>query len=135
MYQYRFSGFKELADAIKRNPQVVKDELGFFLPRAIATYKSIMQNNPWRIGMKGGGVPVDTRNLADTHQTEIKSWEARIFPIAPYASYVHGDGDKSFNIRGVQLRPWLDYAMDRGQLAVDKLADDLLNNIVVKLAE
>lgn len=134
MFQYNLEGFKELREAIKKNPKVIEEELGVFMPRAIAVYKGIIWNNPWRMGMVGGGVPVKTGNLRDTHQTDISNYEAKIYPTAPYSYYVHGEDDKSFNIRGHQLRPWLTYAFTRGETEVDRLQGELLENIVVKLA-
>jgi hypothetical protein len=134
MFQYNLKGFKEFRKAIENNPQVVKDELGIFLPRAIAVFKGLIWNYPWRMGGKGGGVPVATGNLRDTHRTDIRNWEAKIYPTAPYAGYVHGEDDLSFNVRGVQLRPWLSYAFERGETQVRELEGDLLEKIVVKLA-
>lgn len=126
-------GLKELKAAVARNPQKVVDEAGKFIVRGLKVYRGYIIGNPWRKGTSGGGAPVDTGNLRDTHQTQITTWEGRIYPTAPYAAYVHGiDGFP--RKRSYQLRPWLDYAKDKGDAQVDELQDTMLNNIVNDLA-
>ena len=137
-------GLKELRAAIARNPQKVLDEARYFLTRGLASYKSGIINDPWRIGGKGGGVPVsnDPRyprkfqrqrsgNLRDTHITEINGLEGRIGPnlqLAPYAKYVH------HGTRRMQGRPWLDYVKQNKEGEIEKLYRGMLNNIVGDLA-
>lgn len=116
-------GFKEFEKALERNPNVVKKELGDFMSRAIARLKSGILNNPWRVGMKGGGSPVQFGNLRDTHATEIKVFEAKIFPTAGYAKYVHGK------------RPWLDFVKKDKEKEIRDLETKMLENIVKDLAK
>ena len=133
-FTFTIDGLSELQDNIKRNPQVVKDVVNKFLVRATAKYKSIILNNPWRMGMSGGGAPTATGNLRDTHETVIKTWEAYITPTAPYAKYIHGvDGYP--RKRSYQLRPWLEYAFNEGQRDVEKLESDMMDEILRALAK
>lgn len=121
-------GFKELRAAVRRNPRKTVQEVGKFLARGIAVYNRQIIRDPWRLGQTGGGAPVDTGNLRDTHRREVRDWSARIYPTAPYAMDVH-EGT-SF----MKARPWLDYAMDRGKREIDQLEQTMLNNIVADLA-
>lgn len=136
MSQFRLTkrGFKELRAAVQRNPRKVMREVGMFLARGIAVYNRLIIRSPWRLGQSGGGAPVDTGNLRDTHRREVQQWSARIYPTAPYAAYVHGiDGYP--RKRSYQLRPWLDYAHDRGATEITKLHNTMLENIVGDLAK
>jgi len=140
-------GINELQEAIKRSPKKVLEETQLFLVRGMTEYKSGIINNPWRMGGGGGGVPVSndqkyyrkyqksaSGNLRDTHQTEYQGLEARIFPTAPYASYVHGlEGFP--RKRKYQLRPWLDYVRASKDKKIESLYTKLLENIVGVLAK
>lgn len=132
-FRLRKKGFAELRRAVQRNPRAVKREVGVFLSRGIAVLNRQVIRNPWRMGAGGGGAPVDTGNLRDTHRREINQWNARIYPTAPYAPYVHGiEGFP--RKRSYQLRPWLDYATEKGEPEVRQLERRLLKNIVGDLA-
>lgn len=122
-YEFEIDGLDELKEAIKRNPEVVKREAGNFLKRGMAVYTRIMLNKPWRVGESGGGVPVATGNLRDTHQTVYAPYEVYTQPTAPYAKYIHGK------------RPWLDYAFNQGRQKVEELEKDLMEKIVTNLAQ
>jgi hypothetical protein len=134
-YKITMIGLDELKQALARNPRMVRNETGKFLVRAMAVYTRLIINNPWRMGMSGGGVPVGTGNLRDSHFKIIMPWEAFIQPTAPYAGYVHGDDGKLINSKGKPLRPWLDYAKDKGQKDVEKLEIDMVENIVQDLSK
>ena len=121
-YEVKTFGFKEFERAIKRNPGKVKDEVAKFLVRAIAIYKSGIMNSPWRKGSSGGGAPVDTGYLRDSHQagTKIMAWKAYIGPASSvkYARYVH-EGTKR-----MKARPWLDYVKDKKEIQRDYFDKD-----------
>lgn len=121
-YKIEIKGINELQSAIKRNPQVVKQHTQIYFTRALAKYKSTIINNPWRIGMSGGGAPVKTGNLRDTHITQTRTWEALIKPTASYAEVVH------------KKRPWLEYAVDINQKEVESLEKDLLDSVISDLS-
>ena len=128
-------GEKEMRRAISRNPAKVRKEVSRFLTRGIAVYNKYILRQPWSVGSNGGGAPVSTGNLRDTHQKQIKPFEARIYPTAQYAKYVHGRGEGETNSRnGVRSRPWLNYAMEKGDREIVKLQRLLLKNIVKDLA-
>lgn len=133
-FSIKFKGIKELQAAIGRNPNKTKQEISLFLMRAISKYKSGIINNPWRMGSSGGGAPVSSGNLRDTHQTEIKPLQARIYPTAKYAPYVHGIEGYPRK-RSYQLRPWLDYVKQQKEVEVKKLQDQMLQNIVSDLVK
>jgi len=143
-------GLKELKEAIRRNPNQVKDSAQIYLVRAMAAYRSGIINNPWRVGGQGGGAPVsnDPRyrnnnnkrfqkarsgNLRDTHRTQIKALSAMIGPntqAAPYAAAVHNG-----STRGLKARPWLDYVKENKDREVQTLERNMLKSIVRDLAK
>jgi hypothetical protein len=132
-FSFELRGFQELQAAVRRSPGRVVEEVGKFLVRGIAAYNRVIMRNPWRRGMSGGGAPVRTGNLRDTHRREVHMWDARIFPTAPYAPYVHGI--KGFGRkRSYQLRPWLDFAKETADREVQGYERDMLKAIVDDLA-
>lgn len=122
-------GLKEFQKALDRNPELVKKELADFFSRATARLKSGLWNNPWRIGGSGGGIPVLTGNLRDTHATEIKDFQARIYPTSDYAKFVHGGTSK------MEARPWLDFIQKEKAPEIKELAKKMLENITKDLAK
>lgn len=135
--KFEIRGIKEFEKAIARNPTVVVNELKDFFVRGIAVYKSIIWNNPWRMGMSGGGSPVARvggGTLRNSHEPKYEKFSARIFPTADYKSYVHGIEGMSRK-RTYQLRPWLDYAFNKGESGVRIKEKDMLKNIVKQLAK
>lgn len=132
--EFNSDDLNKLRDAVARNPARVLLETKRYLTRAAAAYKRVILRDPWRIGAEGGGAPVQTGNLRDTHVTEIGTWEGRIYPTAPYARYVHGDDGRLRGVRGQQLRPWLDFAMNVADREVQGLEVELLDNVVSDLA-
>ena len=115
-----------LKRAILRNPLKVKTEAGKFFVRVMAEYNKGIIRNPWRVGGSGGGSPVDTANMRDTHKRTIRPWEAKIEPNlkkAPYAEPVH------------KYRPWLDYVFKDKMQTADKLGNDFLKSVVNDLAK
>lgn len=131
--QYELQGFNEFAAAIRRNPQYVISRANVFLVRGLAEYRRIIFRSPWTLGSSGGGAPVRTGNLRDTHQQQIGNLEARIFPTAPYAKYVHGITGFP-RTRSYQLRPWLDYAFDEARPTIEQHEADLVDDIMRNLA-
>jgi len=130
-FNIQIKGIKEFEAAIKRNPRVIKEALSDFFTEALSLYNRGIIRQPWRVGSGGGGSPVATGHMRDTHVTEIKPWQAAIFPSpeVPYAVYVHGrDGDS----RG---RPWMTYVFNKNRLAVAKQQDKMLKAIVKDLAK
>jgi len=126
-------GIKELKAAIDRNPEKIKTQAGTFLARSIAAYKSGINNNPWRRGGSGGGAPVKSGTLRDTHRTKISGFEARIGPNtqrAPYARFVY------FGTRYMKPgRPWLEYVKRTKDSEVQNLYHAMLDEIVADLAK
>lgn len=120
---FELSGADEFREAIRRNPKKILELVGRFLTRGLAEYKRVIIRNPWRVGMAGGGAPVQTGNLRDTHITEVSPFEGRIYPSAPYSEAVHKN------------RPWLDYTEAQARPNIDKLEAELLQDIVADLAK
>ena len=133
MVKFSLKGLQELKAAIARNPRKTVEEAGKFIVRGLAVYRGYIMSNPWTKGRSGGGAPVDTGNLRDTHQTEIDTWKGRIFPTAPYAAYVHGIEGYPRK-RSYPLRPWLDHAKDKGESKIEQLQQDMLDAIIRDLA-
>lgn len=131
MTNVNWIGLKELQAAIKRNPQRVLSEARTYLTRGIAEYKRGIIRNPWRIGGIGGGVPVRTGNLRDTHHTTISNLSAAIGPdkFNRYAKFVHG------GTRRMQARPWLDYVQREKEGKIEEHYRVMLTNIVRGLAK
>lgn len=121
--EFNLSGAEEFKEAIRRNPQKIIDLVGRFITRGLAEYKRVIIRNPWRIGMTGGGAPVATGNLRDTHITETSPFEGRIYPSAPYSQSVHN------------RRPWLDYAKETASPQIEGLERELLKDLVADLAQ
>lgn len=122
-FEYKINGLDDFLKAIKRNPELVIKETRKFLQRAIAKYKAGIIRNPWRVGMSGGGSPVLTGNMRDTHLTDFKDWEARIYPTTNYAEAVHKN------------RPWLDHVFKDKEPDIRQLEDKFLETIVKDLAD
>ena len=125
-------GLEEVKRAIRRNPMRARQEINNFLVRGMAKYKSQINRHPWRVGQsgKGKGAPVDTSNLRQLHQTIFEKYRARIFPAnVKYARWVH-DGTKI-----MRERPWLDQAKEDQDREIERLANDMLKNIVGDLAK
>lgn len=131
MENVEWVGLDELKAAIRRAPQTAAEEAKKFLVRGIAVYKKGILNNPWRISTSGGGAPVDTGHLRDTHITSIGSYQAFIGPslqAAPYAKYVHE------GTRKMKGRPWLEYVKQDKDSEIEQLYKQMLTNIVKDLA-
>jgi hypothetical protein len=122
-FEIRIEGLEELQRAVKRNPQKTLTEIKKFIQRGIAEYKRGIINNPWRVGMTGGGSPVLTGNLRDTHLTKITSLRGSIYPSAEYAKYVHKN------------RPWMDYVFENRNPNIERLQDEMMDKIVTDLAK
>jgi hypothetical protein len=131
--EFTIDGLAEFEAAVKRNPEYVEKRGKVFIVRSLAEYRKRIVRSPWQFGAPGGGAPVATGNLRDTHQTEVVDLTGRIFPTAPYAKYVHGiEGFP--RKRSYQLRPWLDYAASTALPDIEKHEEELLKDIVSELA-
>ena len=109
--EYNQRDIAALQAAVYRNPVKVRHEVSKFLSRGIAVYNRGIVRSPWQMGMfftsGGGGAPVATGNLRDTHRREVSPWQAKIYPTAPYAGYVHE------GTRYLHKRPWLDWVQQQ----------------------
>lgn len=132
MIEMSIKGLKEFERAIERNPQYVTQRGNLFITRGLAEYRRAIMREPWKKGMSGGGAPVATGNLRDTHQQEVSNLEGRIYPTAPYAKYVHGVPGYA-RTRNYQLRPWLDYAADAALPAIELHEQNLFDDIMKQL--
>ena len=127
--QIEIRGLDEFKRAIERNPSVVQKQINSFLVKGMAVYNRLIIRNPWRVGMSGGGAPVRTGNLRDTHQRTVERFQARIVPTASYADKIHDGTGK------MKARPWLDYAEKEGEKDIERLADTMTENIIKDLAK
>lgn len=123
--------------AIDENPKRVLTETKKFLQRGIAAYLRTINSNPWRVGMTGGGAPVRSGQLKESHLPPIYSDFQAVIRAnntgqADYAPYVHGiDGFP--RKKTYQLRPWLDYAQKTNTQEIERLGDELIGNIIIGL--
>lgn len=127
------ANLSRVQSALKQSPDIVLGETRDFLVRAAAEVRRVIFNDPWRVGMSGGGVPVNTGNLRQSHRTSFFDWSAAIGPDtnqAPYAGKVH-DGDRR---RGIRARPWLVYAEGKAKPAVEALGRDMVRRITEAVA-
>jgi len=125
-------GARELAAAVKRNPTTIRDETRKFIVRGLSKYRKGTQSQPWRLGGMGGGAPVASRNLVDSHITRIRSFSGSFGPnerVAPYARWVHE------GTRRMDARPWLDYVKKQNNHRIRSLYMELLRNISKDLAK
>lgn len=113
---------------IQKSPQVVRQEAGQFLSRARAFLARTIQNNPWRVGGSGGGAPVDTGNLRDSHRFQFKAFQLTIATVAPYAEYVHNGTGR------MKARPWLAYAVENNEQNINKEAQAMIDRVANKLS-
>ncbi len=128
MITIKVDGFKGLKKAIRKNPSQVIAYGQEYMRKGLAEYMRTIRGNPWRIGDYGGGAPVDTGNLRDSHLPPIYGrWESQIrannVGNADYAQIVHAK------------RPWLEYAKEENEVKIKSLQDKLLKEIVTKLAK
>lgn len=122
-YDIQFIGVKEFEKALMRNPKLVVKEVKNFLQRAMAKYRSGIMNNPWKVGMSGGGSPVLSGHMRDTHIPVIGDWEAKIGPDTNYAEHVH------------KKRPWLEHVYSSKDKEIRELEVKLLNTLVNDLSK
>lgn len=130
---------RTLQNAIRRNPDVIRSESLAFMTRAKAVLMTTINRNPWRVGGRGGGAPVDSRRLLQSHQDRISPFELRIFPEPratkikspwnTYAELVH-DGTSR-----MKRRPWLDYAVKSNDMQIRQLQGRLLEHVTKDLAK
>jgi len=131
-YSITTKGCKELIASFKRAPDIVVKEVSNFIQRAMAQYRSGIQNNPWTMNSSGGGSPVALVNggsLRASHEVSVTPWSGSIKPTAWYAPYVHGLDGQLVNKRGVKLRPWLDFVAQDKKSEIEKLEKELDNVI------
>jgi len=126
--EVKIEGIKELKMAIRRNPEQVAKYSKEYIRKGLAAYMRTIRGTPWRVGANGGGAPVLTGNLRDSHLPPIYgTFEGEIRANntgnADYATAVH------------KGRPWLDYAKEKNQSAIEKLQDNLLKDIVNDLSK
>lgn len=131
---------QQFARAIRQTaPDRIKSEGKKFLQRGLSEYKRVaVQTSPWRVGQSGGGIPRDTGNLRERHKTKITGLRGA-FGVddsdVPYAKYVHGRGYGEVNkSNGVMSRPWLLYAKNRADKAIEKHYQTFLDNVLNSVA-
>jgi len=126
--EYEIHGLAEFERAVKANPAYTLQRARLFITRGLAEYRRVILRNPWSIGSTGGGAPVATGHLRDTHQQIVQDLEGRIFPTATYARFIHE------GTRKMSGRPWLDYAESTAQSAVIEHERQLLEDVIHQLA-
>lgn len=120
-------GLKSFKKDINTYSRVENQEGAKTLEKIQRKHKEQIESAPWEIGEGGGGVPVDTGQLKESHEYTTNPNEAEISVDAPYAKYVH---------RGTQYmeaRPWLDYSVQESRkerkFALKRYLDKLVNHL------
>lgn len=129
MVEVYIKGLKELEAAVKRFPGEARTELSRFFQRGLAVYRSGVKNNPWKVGGRGGGSPVRTGGMRDSHTEKIEPFRAYIRPTTNYAMFVHEGTYK------MKARPWLDWVKRDKQKEINQLSVNMLDNLVKMLAK
>lgn len=106
---------------------IITDELKKLFVRVLAVYDKTIKTSPWRVGMTGGGVPVKTGKLRDSHTKNITATFATIGPRTSYANTVHEGTSKR------EGRPWLEYAVSQNMRKVNELIDNAITEIKNRL--
>lgn len=130
VYSIKLKGFTELETSLRENKTIIAKEVSNFIQRAMARLDSGIKNNPWKVGASGGGSPVASRNggsLRASHQKDVTPWSGRIYPTQPYAVFVHEGTYK------MKARPWLDFVLKEKEPELDKLQEQLLEDIIKQL--
>jgi len=125
-------GAKEFSYQIRKNPEVVKKETADFFNKSIIEFKRVVNISPWRLGGNGGGAPVDTGNLRESHKTDIRAFTATYGVNTRRADYAWAVHEGTARMKE---RPWLNYAIDQKKGVIDKLANEMLKKVVVNLAK
>jgi len=133
MINVKISGMDELKKVIRQNPEVVKKEAKAYFVRSLASLKSSLGQQPWRVSGSNGGVPIDTKYLRKFASLEkIQDFKAIIFTdtdIVPYGLYVHE------GTRKMKARPYYEAAKEKSQNTIKKYQENLIDNVVKALAK
>lgn len=143
--QVNTRGFASFKRAIAKNPGVVQARGRAMINRGINVYRRVIEGSPWRVGQSGGGVPVDTGRLKQSHRYRVMGLKGIIdfdhnpAPAdsdSPYGAIVHGDKPSSVKMRGMDLhtRPWLNYAVGQSEAKVKALYQDFLDDVIENLS-
>lgn len=122
-------GLDGLEKAVKKFPAESKTELSRFFQRGLSAYRSGIKNSPWKVGGSGGGSPVRTGGMRDSHTEKIEPYRAYVRATAKYAMFVHEGTYK------MKARPWLDWVRKDKQKDIDKFSVNMLDNLVKLLAK
>lgn len=131
MLDVRLEGEKALRRAIRRHPQEVKRQGRKLFSKLKTAYQRTIVRNPWQVGGTGGGVPVATGNLRDSHQYDVGTTRLKIHVrdavAESYGINVHEGTSK------MEERPWLDYAHEKQESTrkreIGKFMDKIVNNL------
>ena len=133
MINVKLEGAEEFERAIRRYPKYSKQQALIMMTRIKADYQRTIIRSPWRIGGSGGGSPVDTRALRDSHRYKIQPTELKI-DVRPEIASRYGEAVHE-GTRRMEARPWLDYATEKNKSNRERQVDDFLKAIVNNLAK
>jgi len=113
---------------IDKSPQEVTYEAGNFITTVERLFQKTMRNKPWQVNGSGGGIPVATGNLRDTHQFIKQHFRLEVIPTAEYAGYVHE------GTRKMRARPWLRYTAEVTESDITKEANNMIERLAKKMS-
>jgi hypothetical protein len=120
-------GLNELRAAIRKNPEQVRKSARNMFNSLKTDYQRVIMRNPWQRGGSGGGVPVDTGSLRDSHRYQVSETQLRINvpdqKADEYGWAVHSG------------RPWLDYSQEQTEGQREKAYNKFLEEVTGQLAK
>ena len=123
---------RSLRKAFNNSPDLMRRKGGQLMTRLKANLQQRIIRRPWQVGGLGGGVPVATGALRDSHYYKVSatSMEAGLNPHVTelYGRYVHDGTSK------MEARPWLDYAVEKEESNTNQLVNNFLDDVVQGLA-
>jgi len=126
-------GLNQLRRAFRKNPDYVKRRGLKLMKNIKEKYKNQIIRSPWEVGESGGGVPVRTKALRDSHQYRVSPTRMTAgipeYKAKEYGIYVHEGTSK------MDARPWLDYAHEKLESDREKAFKRFLGDVVNNLAE
>jgi len=126
-------GLNQLRRAFRKNPDYVKRRGLQMMTRLKRAYQTEIIRSPWEVGGSGGGTPVGTGSLRDSHEYRVSPTRMTAgipeYKAKEYGIYVH-EGTSLMD-----ARPWLDYAHEKLESDREKAFKRFLGDVVNNLAE
>ena len=133
--EIKLKGIKEFQAALRRNPNVIKQQGGNLVTSVKNIIVKKMHRSPWKVGQSGTGkgIPKDTGRLRDAHiENRINKLNWKIWTDtgkADYAVYVHGGTGK------MKKRPWFDIIEKETNKEMDRYIKNFFTKVLHNLTK